>query len=76
MNVTIHPGQWFHHRHMPREHVAHRKVWQELSRNGLLWILAIMAVLFVVASILAIWLGRTVPANIPYAPFYPGTMGL
>jgi len=69
MNITIHPSQWFHHRHLAGEHEMKRQ-WHPLLRNEIFWIVAIFVTFFAVATVLAILFGNTVPSEIHYMPTY------
>ncbi len=70
MNITVHPHQWFHHRHMQAVPKP-RGEFEELSHTAAFWIAGILIFLFVAAIIMTIWFGKAPATDIPPMLSFP-----
>ena len=64
MNITLHPGHWFHHQHLHKaEEQGSGMRWSEVFHSEVFWILALLTAVLVPLIILALLFGATSPSN-------------
>ena len=72
MNATIHPNQWFNHRRIHDEHDVQVEL-PHSFHSVVFWIIAIVLMLFLAVSGLALLSGTTLPIKFPVVPTFPVT---
>lgn len=70
MNITIHPIQWLHHRHV-HEGSRQRGEFFDLFHSAGFWMVAIFMSLFLVAVVMAILFQKAQSSDIPQIFNFP-----